>query len=301
MLLNLEFLRVVIVLIGTAILAYQDYKTSFIDDKIVYTMIAGGLLLNLLTLDTNFILFSIGGALLIGAVGYFVYRQGQFGAGDILLFCALQLLLPFPAIGLTNTLHITPLVNDAVYLSVSQVFPFFFSTFITSSVLALLGSSAMYAYFLHRKKIKWKPDNATLVILSVAGIAFIFWLNLIHPTGANFIGITTLIAIIAATIFSASMKQQIMGEIIVQKIPLKEIEDEDILATEKMDQKLIKKYEIGRVLTVENVKKLKKAQREKNMARFPVYKNLPRFTPYILGGIILSLLLINPLAYILFS
>ena len=300
--LNFELLRIAIAFIGTAILAYQDYKTSFIDDKIVYIMIAGGILLNLLTANAEFILFSIGGALLIGIVGYFLYRGGQFGAGDILLFSALQLLLPYPALEITKTLQVTSLVNNAIYLSVSQVFPFFFSIFITSSVLALIGSSAIYAYFLYKKKAKWKPNRLILAVSTITGIAFIIWLNSILPEGEfHLVAIISLVTIIAATIFSAAMKEQIMDEIIVQRIPLKEIEDEDILATEKMDQRLIKKYEIERVLTVENINKLKIIQRDKHISRFPVYKNLPRFVPYILGGIILTLLLINPLAYILFS
>jgi len=199
-------------------------------------------------------------------------------------------------------LQITPLVNNAVYLSVSQIFPFFFSVFVISSVLALLGSSAMYAYFLYKKKTKWKPNRLILAVSTIAGIAFIIWLNSILPEGEfHVVAIISLVTIMTATIFSASMKKQIMDEIIVQRISLKEIEDEDILATERMNQKLIKKYGIERVLTVENVNKLKKLQRDKHITKFPVYKNLPRFAPYVFGGIILTLLLINPLAYILFS
>ncbi|MDP3742651.1 MAG: prepilin peptidase [Candidatus Micrarchaeota archaeon] len=300
--LNFELLRVAIALIGTAIVAYQDYKTSFIDDKIVYVMIAGGLLLNLLTLDATFILFSIGGALLIGAVGYFVYRQGQFGAGDILLFAALQLLLPFPALEAAKALQITPLVNSAFYISIAEVFPFFFSIFIISSVLAIVGSSAWYAYLLYKKQIKWKPNHAMLVVSTIAAITFMVWFSVINPTGAlNAAAIVSLLAIMGATIFSTSMKDQIMNEVIVQKLSIKQIEDEDILATERMDAKLVKKYDIERVLTVENVNKLKKIQREKGVKTFPVYKNLPRFAPYVFVSLILNLLLVSPLVFILLS
>ncbi len=300
--LNFELLRVAIALIGTAVVAYQDYKTSFIDDKIVYAMIAGGLLINLLTLDRGFILFSIGGAALIGAVGYFVYRSGQFGAGDILLFAALQLLLPLPALEFAKMLNATPLVNNAVYINISQVFPFFFSIFVISSVLALVGSSAMYAYYLHKKKAKWKPNKPMLAISTIAGIAFIAWFNSnLSTIGLHPGAIAALAVIIGAAVFSACMKDQIMDEVIIQKLPLAKTEDEDVVATERMDAKLVKKYCIERVLTTQNLAKLKKLQREEKITRFPVYKHLPRFVPYVFVSLALNLLVISPMAYILFS
>ncbi|MFH1247079.1 MAG: prepilin peptidase [Candidatus Micrarchaeota archaeon] len=299
---NFELLRIVVALIGTAILAYQDQKTSFIDEKIAYAMIASGLLFNILTFNFDFILFAVGGAVLIAAIGYFIYKQGQFGAGDILLFCALQLLLPFAPLGVAKVANIAPYINTTIYLQVAQMFPFFFSIFITSSVLALVGSSAMYGYKLYKLKIKWKPDYISLIVLTLAGVIFVYWFGIIegivqiHSASIIILAIT-----MAATVFSTSMKEQIMNNVIVRRIAIKQIEDEDILATEKMDKKLVEKYKLIRVLTAENAAKLKKIQIEKRIKLFPVYKNLPRFVPYILMGLILSLLLISPVACILFD
>ncbi len=295
---NFELLRIAIALLGTSIAAYQDWKTSYIDDKILYTMIATGLLLNIATFDTNFIAFSIGGALLIAIAGYFTYKQGQFGGGDVLLFAALQLLLPLAPLETTSAINITTLLNNSIFTTAASLFPFFVSIFATASLLALIASSCGYAYQLHLKKIQWRPDKIVTFAIIALTVTFLVWFNSVRQLT---IGQTSLFILMAASaVFSTAMKKQVMKEIIVKKIKISEVEDEDILATEEMDKKIIEKYGVERVLTRENVEKLKKVQRETGMNLFPVYKNLPRFGPYVLAGLILNLLLLNFLAFVLF-
>ncbi|MFH0923089.1 MAG: prepilin peptidase, partial [Candidatus Micrarchaeota archaeon] len=99
---NFELLRVAIALGATGLAAWQDHKTSFIDDKITLGMIAAGILLNVLTFDMDFIIWVGGIALAIAAIGYFAYKTGQFGGGDVLLFLGLHLLLPVYPLALAS-------------------------------------------------------------------------------------------------------------------------------------------------------------------------------------------------------
>ncbi|MFA5246939.1 MAG: A24 family peptidase, partial [Candidatus Micrarchaeia archaeon] len=92
---NFEIIRIAVALLGTGAAAYQDAKTSFIDDKLTISMIALGTLLNILVFDWDFAIYSIGITAIIFAIGYVLHRTGQLGGGDVLLFCGIQALLPY--------------------------------------------------------------------------------------------------------------------------------------------------------------------------------------------------------------
>ncbi len=296
---NFELLRVAIALIGTAVLARQDYKTSFVDEKIIYAMMAAGVVLNVLSLDWQLMGFAFGGAAVISALGYLAYRNGQFGLGDVLLLAALQLLLPFAPLEVIKNINATPLLNYYNYITAAQVIPFILSTLLTAAILALIGSSVMYVYKLLENKSKWKPDKFSGITISAASIAFILFINSTLQLSA--LQTSAFLLLAGATVFSTSMKKQIMREVIVKWITIKEIEDEDVLATEEIDKRIVERYSLERVLTIENRKKLVAIQRAGKMNKFPVYKNLPRFVPYLFIGLVICILVISPLAFILFA
>src|SRR3989338_11009823 len=126
---DFEILRVVIAVVLTAIAAWQDNKTSYVDDKVLYALVWAGLLLNVLSFNVSFFISTLPAALFIVAFGYLLWRRGSFGQGDVWLFLGLQLLLPeYPSFVQS------PLPN----------FPFVASVFLASSVFSLFGSSAFY-------------------------------------------------------------------------------------------------------------------------------------------------------------
>ena len=222
---NFELLRVAVALVFTAVLAYQDYKTSFVDEKILYAMISAGIILNFVSLDFTLIAFAIGGALAIAGIGYFLYKQGQFGAGDILLFAALQLLLPqFPTEVTKYTSSLIPIATDSFYANTAQIFPFFIAIFTTAALLALIVSSIYYAWKLVEKKTKRKPEINMLAVSTIAALVFLVWTASFQVSALALVVITVTLA---SAVFSIAMKQQIMKSVIVQRIPIREIEDED--------------------------------------------------------------------------
>ncbi len=295
---NFELLRIVIALVGTAVLAYQDHKTSFVDEKIIYAMIVVGILLDILTLDSQFILFAIGGAAIIGIIGYYLYKTGQFGLGDSLLFVGLHALLPFPAVEIARHINATPLVQIEHYATISQVIPFILSIAVTASVLALVGSSVGYAYSIYKNKKMWQPNKLILAISTIAAVTFIAWFQL--SASLSILQLITIAIICAASIFAVSTKEQVMRDIIVKQLRISQIEDEDILAIENIDKKLVKQYKLEKVLTQSEVEKLKSIQKNTGRKLFPVYKNLPRFIPYVLVSLVIHLLYLNAIAFFIF-
>ena len=99
--------------------------------------------------------------------------------------------------------------------------------------------------------------------------------------------------------FFLTFREQILDEIVVMRLPISRIDDEDILAIERMPSEIVAKYKLEKVLTQSQIKKLKEIQKNEGMKLFPVNKILPRFGPYILIALVLTLLLGNVVDMIL--
>lgn len=291
-----EIIRIAIAVLATGAAAYQDAKTSFIDEKITYAMIALGIILDIASInfsspDLNFIGISFGGAAIIFGAGYFLYKRGQIGGGDVLLFTGIHLLLPVRPIefGLPLLTLATPqpsIAQALAYQRALALLPPIVSVFTAAAFFALVGSSLFYAKTLLGKKLK--PELLSGGIVGAACLVFITWLYWKTGNAAQ----AAFFAVLAASaVFLSAFKKQILEEVIVRKIRLKEAEDEDILVTAMMDEKLVKKYEIGKVLTKEEVKKLEEVGRKEGISLFPVAKVLPRLGPYILLALACTLLL----------
>ena len=137
-----------------------------------------------------------------------------------------------------------------------------------------------------------------------------------------------------------AFKKQITDEIIIKRIPISGIEEEDVLAVEKLPPAVVEEYNLGKVITLGEESKstkrnteeknrpfflkvvhalvsffkgaiesslgdntpigtLRKIEKEKHIHLFPVYKDLPRFGPYILAGLVFSLLFGDMIAFLL--
>lgn len=291
---NFEIIRVLAAIIGTALLAYQDGKTSFMDERTLYAMLGIGILLEIASLDFNFALWSLLGVAIILGGGYFAYCAGQFGMGDVLLFAALHALLPIFPVGVMN--QVTTILNLNLDLTLGLLLPPVFNILLISSILGLIGSSALYAYKLVKSKNKLKPD-IKIALLSSLMCAVVFFL--IISRGVSPALLIGLIVIFASMIFTFTFKDQVTNEVLITKLKINEIEDEDILAIENLDEKLVTKYKLEKVLTKSQVEILREIEKKESMHEFPVFKHLPRFGPYILLALILVLILGSPIIALL--
>lgn len=300
---NFELLRVAVALAGTSAAAYQDAKTSFIDDKITISMIALGTILNLATLDQSFVFSSLGVTALIFAVGYLFYRSGQLGGGDVLLFCGIQSLLPlypyataaeaFKAVGA----GVPPM---AVALALPTV-PIFLSVYISSAFFGIAGSGIIYAAKLYAKTRfrKLNPDWLTGGAFFALSAAMLYWL--VNLFGMDFLRALTVTLFLFPALFLITFKRDISHNIALKWIPLSKMEDEDVIENTLLPQDVVEKYGIGRVLTTDQRKVLAEVERKEKIAKFPVQKDLPRFGPYILLGLLATLYFADPLSAFLFG
>ncbi|HEV8289388.1 MAG TPA: A24 family peptidase [Candidatus Norongarragalinales archaeon] len=302
---NLEIIRLIVAIGGTAIAAYQDGKTSFIDEKLLYGMAGVGFLLNLLTFDWSFISWSVGLAIVILAAGYFAYKSGQFGGGDVWLFAGIALLLPYYPQELGQWLQVfwmntSPTIASAHLFasSLSQYgYPLVLGIFVSSAAIALMGSTVQYGIKMKEMRVKLKPDYPSLAVALVIGLVALFVFNFLQKTNA--IQSLVLLAIVVPAVFLSAFKRQIMEEIIIQKVPLKEFEDEDVIVTDLIPKRIVEKFKIERVATKEVMKRLREVEKKEGMHKFPVCKGLPRFGPYVLVALVLTLLFGDLLAFVI--
>jgi len=299
--LNFELIRVAVALLGTGTAAYQDAKTSFIDDKLTLSMIALGTLFNVLMLDWGFALYSIGITAAIFAIGYLLYRAGQLGGGDVLLFCGLQALLPYyPAEAMAQVFSATGLAAQQQMVFFEPILPFFVSIYLACSFLGMAISGYAYAWKLYKKTgfRKLRPNYAMggATLAAAAFIIYWFWFGLgIAAQKTAFVAL-----LLAPAVFLVIFKKDVAEKVALRWVSRKEFEDEDIISTEMLPARVVEKYGIGRVLTAEQRKILEGVEREEGIRKFPVQKDLPRFGPYILAGLVVCLLVPDLLALLFY-
>ncbi len=281
-------LRAAAALVGVGLAAWEDARTSFIDDKITLSMITLGIFFDALFLPREYWLSTALVALAIGVLGYFAYRAGQFGGGDVLLILGIHLLLPQQ----TRALFASALQTRAFP---QPLYPPVVSILAAASLAAVIASSAWYAFrlaqangFQKRKVLAF----ASVCVIAVAALAF---------TPLSLAQKTFFVLLALSAFFYALFKKEVMERVIVKKIRLRDVEDEDVLYLEGLPQSLVKRFKIQRVLTKNEVGKLRVAEKKTGRRVWPVCKELPRFAPFTLFGLVFFLAFGDLILFLLFS
>jgi hypothetical protein len=82
------------------------------------------------------------------------------------------------------------------------------------------------------------------------------------------------------------MFRDALNQLLAEELPIAQLEPEDVLALEIMNKDMIARYKIPRMVTKEEIDRLKKTK----VTDVWVYTRLPPFIPFILAGMILSML-----------
>ncbi len=286
-------LRAAAALVGVGLAAWEDARTSFIDDKITLSMITIGIVFDALFLPQEFWLSTALFALAIGVFGYLAYRTGQFGGGDVLLILGIHLLLPQETRALTASSASTLQAQALVFTQ--PLYPPVVSILAAASLAAVIASSAWYAFrlvqasgFRRRKVFAF----ASVCVFAVAALAF---------TPLSLAQKTFFVLLALSTFFYALFKKEVMERVIVKKIRLRDVEDEDVLYLEGLPQSLVKRFKINRVLTKSEVSKLRVVEKKTGRRVWPVCKELPRFAPFTLFGLVFFLAFGDLIVFLLFS
>ncbi len=264
-------LRYAVILIGSLIAAYTDYKTGYIFDKITYPMIAVGILLNLfelgieVSLEKFLELFSVG--IIVFALGYAMYFLGKIGGGDIKLFTAIALLLPFE----------------------TGIFPlniFVLNSLIWAGITSLLFYGVYFVLKYARKGIIWKENIEGMKKAVGLGVLILFYFLMVYYAGMEKLILVLLIPMAVALIFIA-LEKGIKKNFFLKKISIEKMEEDELIAVEFEKKETLEKLNLGLkgVLGEKEKKELQKA----GVKELLVYRDLPKFGPFIFVGVLINL------------
>jgi len=259
---ELTLVRAALAVLGTTIAAYTDWKTGYIYDKLTYPLIAAGVLLNLLEFDV----WKFAPAAVVLAFGYALYYAGKIGGGDVKLFAGLGLLVPYTPNGL----------------------PFVLPVLLFSALAALTWTSAYYLAAYARKGIDWRGNRAGLVrgvvfaLVTLGYFGVLQWEGRLGWTQALLLGLPLTLGI-----GYAALERGIRKEFFLAHVKIWELEEDEVLAAEFLPQGLAEKLGTGFKGVIEE--KDKTRLKEMGLETVPVYRNLPRFGPFILVGVVMVL------------
>ncbi|MFA5381625.1 MAG: prepilin peptidase [Candidatus Micrarchaeia archaeon] len=267
---NYELIRILIAIIFTSITAYFDiFNKKNIPNTLLYIFLIISLFITFVDFNIQLIFYSLICAVIIGILGYLLYKAGQLGGADVFILCSLSLLLPIQPTLFTNK----PLMS----------LPFIFSIITISGLTFMIYILIKYTPIILKRKEKIEKKHILYSFLLV----FIFLIILYLSIKTNIISkaYTLLIGfLIFVSIYFSIFKNRLLN-CLIEKIPLNKIEVEDVIAIEQMDKKLVEKYKIPKVITEKDLKRLKLS----NIKLYPVYTKLPMFIPFILIGLLISI------------
>ncbi|MEM4554318.1 MAG: hypothetical protein QXT25_00515 [Candidatus Anstonellaceae archaeon] len=280
---GIEF-RVLASVAFTAAAAYFDlFNNKWVPNNLVYAFLAAAILLNLVFFSqASLHAFAIGAA--IFAISFLLYKAGQIGGADVFVVSAIAIALPYAP---------QPLFAGGK----TAPYPFIISVLIPASIFFI---THMLLHFLPYAAELVKNGKFRLSLEKMVGIAALtfsfaaFNLTLfILPTKVPPAFILLVAFLFTSVLFFSLFKKEIK-EAMAEKVKVSMLQEEDVLALELMDLRLVKKLSLPPVISKEQISKLKAAK----VREVVVYTKMPFFLPHLFLGLLFALLFGDPLAYL---
>lgn len=263
-----EMVRLFIAFAGTAITAYYDiFNKRNIPDRLLCAFLGIALLTNIIFYDEQLLIFSVALAVFVSAIGYLFYRAGQLGGADVFVMVSIILLLPI----------------QPSFVSTPFNIPFFFPVWLFAGISLALFVLVYFGWKL--AKMNAKP-NLTYGLLIIAYLVFAY--VYVNSVLFSLVYFAFLSVALITTVFFLMFKQD-LNRLLAEKVPLSMVEAEDVVAQDLMDPETVKKYSVKRLMTADDIKRLKKMK----LKELWIYTRLPPFLPFILIGMALSLFYTN--------
>lgn len=286
-------INILVALIGIGFAAIFDYKTGYVPNKLSHSMIILGIIWVAISYPLNDILLIYGIAMAVFAVGFLAYIFGQFGGGDVKIFTALVLLIPF----YPNEL-ISHIQN---YFGVTPIFanyPFILPVFLLAGLIGPMFIVALKYYY----KIYYIKDKVedyekkfmtglvySLILIPVA----VFWLYFSPALVIIFIPMLT-------TFWLLPFKNDVEEHFFSMEKKIADLDDDDVIALELIDSRTKKRLGLWRkTFTNPELKKIKERAKKAKLKKITVYENMPKFTPFIFIALIINLILGDFLLYLM--
>lgn len=262
-------------LLGIAVMyaVFDVFNKRNVPDVFAYASVIAGLAITF-AFHQGELAFSLITALIVGGIGYLVYRMGLWGAGDYFELVALSLILP---------------VQPApLFVAVGQLgLPFILSVFVGTGFAAIWVVPIYYLFFMKKTWAK-RPDakhvyyGTSLFVLYLLLLFFIFYFY-----GYDLGRLVLILVVAVPSAFTLIFEEEITSRM-VARIRARKLEEGDIIAFNMMtnrEMRYFSRYKgFGRLATRRLIRELRGAKIE-----LPVYRNAAPLALFILIGIIVAL------------
>ena len=258
---------------------FDVFNKRNVPNMFVYATIAVGIVVALLFNSGLGLIVAFLIAIMVGLIGYALYKTGLLGGGDVLEFVFIALVLP--------TL-VKPFYSSMYQWNI----PFVLSVIIASGYASLIF---MPIYYLGIKKPKNRVVSPSMKNFGIGVALFVAYMALIvamvHTYGVSLLGVVLVLILAVSSAVTIVYQQRIyLG--MVDFIYPSTLEDGDMIATNLMNKKelafFMKESDFGRLATTKLISEIKGIKK-----RIPVYRDSVPFSLFIFIGIIISLLFGN--------
>ncbi len=277
-------IRLVLLLaIALAYAIFDTFNKRNVPNAFVYGALAVGFA-STLFYPMHVIIISVLIALVLGAVGYFIYRLGFMGAGDFFEFMTISLILPLQPL---------PVLLGSAMSGLSL--PFMFSVFIATAYVMLV-SIIVYYLFLAKKSQLEKGYRISMrqifsaLVLFLAYMLLLAFVWILEGIGLISAVLVLLIAIPSCVIVAFD---RLINLRMISMLGPNELDEGDMIAVNLMKKDDIEYFKrhsrsFGRLVT----KKLKHDLMNSEK-KLPVYRNAVPLALFTFFGIIISLVFGN--------
>jgi hypothetical protein len=286
-LISLAIRIAILLVVSFAYAVFDTFNKRNVPDVFVYACLVVGLLVTF-TYSQAIIEESLLIALIIGLVGYALYRKGVMGAGDYFEFATISLLLPIQP---------TPFLSGPGQFG----FPFIFSVLITTGYAAVV---CMVCYYLLKAGMSGRINLAKIERKKFYQgfgifIAYLVLLALVsYMLGIRYVAVFLMLGIAVASALTIIFDRIINSQMVSYVYPSR-LTPEDMIATNFMSRQEMeyfskKSRHFGRLVTKKLINDIKHVKR-----KIPLYTSGVPLGLFALIAVVVSLLFGNILLYVI--
>ena len=278
--------RIALAVIFTAAMAHYDlFNKKWVPNTLIYAFAILAVAINFVFYDPAVTWPALAFGAIVFALCYVLYRMGQLGGADAYALGSIAAAVPYLPV---------PLLSQQP----SAPYPFILSVLAPTGLAFILHMAFRFAPYVARRfaagKIRFTIEKAAgPALLAFSFAAFLYAISSL-PLSFPPAYFAILLFLAAALIFFSLFKSEIKDSM-VELVPVRKLQEEDVLALEKMNKGLVARMKLRALLTAKSIALLKKSR----MKSAPVYTGMPFFLPYLFLGLLFTVLFGDMLMYLL--
>jgi Flp pilus assembly protein protease CpaA len=277
-------IRIFLALAFTAAAAYFDvFNKKWVPNYLVYAFAVAALLVNVVFFTPQLFTQALAFGGIIFVLTYFLYRTGQLGGADVYVLASVAAMLPYLP---------KPLLAPAQAVP----YPFILSVLAPTGLAFILHMVARFVPYVSRRisggSVTFSAQKLIGPALLAVAFAFFIYELASLPFALPPAYMAILSFLFAALLFFSLFKQEIKDSM-VGMVPVGRLEEEDVLALDKMDPGLVKRLSLKPLMDAKVISALRKS----GLKKVPVYTGMPFFLPYLFFGLLFSVLFGDMLFY----